>query len=155
MPEIITLLDDDLETTRKLACLLIDKMIEKSGEKLSLDNFYNKIYVELIKRLDDVSDTVRVTSLNIWSKLFSVILDKQKNDEYDASGCYSAHWEYIYKSLILHMDDPDENFRKAVFEVLSQGKEISRRILLEELGKAKDKHKFTGLCEDLEKMLIV
>lgn len=158
MSEIISLLDDDMEDTRNIACQMVDKIVENAGSKddsLTLDGFYHKIYVELVKRLDDVSDTVRFTSLNIWKKMFLIILQKVQSNTYDAESLYSAHWEFIYKSLLVHMDDPDVKFRNSVFETLKVGKEISSRILLKEVQSVKGKHNFGDLCEDLEKILIV
>ena len=156
MSEIISLLDDDEVDTRLIACQMVEKIIANAGLKddnLTLDGFYHKIYVELVKRLDDVSDTVRATSLDIWKQMFSVILQKVQANTYDAESLYSAHWEFIFKSLLVHMDDPDEKFRNNVFRALLCGKDISPMILLKEVRLVKDKHNFGGLCQELEVIL--
>ena len=151
LPEIVSLLDDDLSQTRLIACKLVEEMINQAGNKLSLDGFYHKIYIDLAKRLDDTDDNVRRTSLRAWRSLFKVFLEFEN---YDVDSMYSAHWEYIFEKLLVHMDDPDESFRILVFEALEEGKGISDRILKQEFNKVKCKHRNQDLCEKLEKLLI-
>ena len=151
LPEIVSLLDDDLSQTRLIACKVVEEMINQAGDKLTLDGFYHKIYIDLAKRLDDTDGRVRVTSLQAWRSLFKVFV---KKDDYDVESLYSAHWEWIFEKLLVHMDDPDESFRTLVFEGLSEASEISKKILSAELDKVRNKHKNQDLCEQLEKLLI-
>lgn len=65
--------------------------------------------VELIKRLDDVSDEVRNVSVRVIHQLFTML-----PEEYDLN-TNKSHLEYIFGSMIIHLGDENSEFQKALF----------------------------------------
>ena len=59
-----------------------------------------------MKRLDDVNEVVRSSSVKCLRLLFASPLPA----DYDAAS-YRGHLEMLYDTLLIHLDDPDENFR--------------------------------------------
>lgn len=69
------------------------------------------MYPELLKRLDDSSDDVRIAATQTFSAYFGCLCK-----EYEV-GLYRAHLEEIFKGLLLHMDDPQEEVQMAVLGI--------------------------------------
>jgi len=69
------------------------------------------MYPELLKRLDDSSDEVRIAAIETFSAYFGCLCK-----EYEVA-LYRAHLEQIFKGLLLHMDDPQEEVQRAVLGI--------------------------------------
>lgn len=62
-----------------------------------------------MKRLDDANDQVREKAANCISVLFQTPLPA----DYDMSSSKN-HFEFIYKTLLIHLDDMDPKFQQIV-----------------------------------------
>jgi len=62
----------------------------------------------MLKRLDDVSDTVRFGALNAISATFTNL-----SSEYDLDH-YQVYIENVYTTLILHLDDSETQIQDKV-----------------------------------------
>ena len=62
----------------------------------------HKVYVELLKRLDDSSDELRV-AVTATLKTFFSLLPEDYNRE-----LYKAHLQFLYRGLLIHLDDPNQ-----------------------------------------------
>ena len=58
------------------------------------------MYTELLKRLDDSSDELRIAVTTTFSTFFSLI-----PENYDKE-FYKAHLQALYRGLLIHLDDP-------------------------------------------------
>lgn len=63
---------------------------------------------ELLKRVDDSSEDVRVEALKSLGEWFSSL-----GKNYDAQSCRS-HLELLVQQLLLYMDDPDSKVQDSV-----------------------------------------
>lgn len=83
------------------------RLFDLMGGELGQDRLHN-MYPDLLKRLDDSSDEVRITV----SKTFLAYFDCFENG-YDVT-LYRAHLEAIYKGLLVHLDDPEQKIQEAI-----------------------------------------
>ncbi len=79
-----------------------------------LEELSKLIYSELLKRLDDSQDSIRI----VTCKTFASYLSKK-------GGCPttldSVHYEAIIKGISIHIDDTNPEIQQAVFESLCVG----------------------------------
>ncbi|KAJ8319390.1 hypothetical protein KUTeg_004481 [Tegillarca granosa] len=133
--KITTCMDDSNKSTRLISCRVMTRIFDLMGTSISQDRLHN-MYPELLKRLDDSSDEIRITV----SKTFLAYLDCFEGG-YDVE-LYRAHLEAIYKGLLVHLDDPDSN-------VLKKASEIQPDMLISEVETVKHKHRTPKYCEEL------
>lgn len=100
-------MDDDNKGTRLIACRAMTRTFDLAGSTVNQDRLHN-MYLELLKRLDDSSDEIRLTV----SKTFLAYLDCFQKS-YDVQ-LYKAHLEAMYKGLLVHLDDPDVKIQEAI-----------------------------------------
>ena len=100
-------LEDDSKDTRLISCRVLLHLFTVVGRLLDQDRLHN-VYPDLLKRLDDSSDDIRVAA----TQTFSAYIDCFQ-DNYDAI-LYRAHIEAIYSGLLIHLDDPDRSIQQAV-----------------------------------------
>lgn len=56
---------------------------------------------------------------------------------------YKAHTEMLYKSLLIHLDDPCATIQEAVLEVLKEASRLNPAQLTEQVNSVRDKHRTT------------
>ena len=100
-------LDDDTTDTRLLSCRLLRQLFAVLGHHIDQDRLHN-LYPCLLKRLDDVSDDVRVAASHVFSAYMSCF-----HDNYDVV-MYRAHIEAIYQGLLVHLDDHQPHIQLSV-----------------------------------------
>ncbi|XP_037362644.1 dynein axonemal assembly factor 5 [Talpa occidentalis] len=142
MPQILTTLEEDSQMTRLMSCRIIDIFLKTSVDILDPDKFI-KIYPELLKRLDDVSNEVRLvaaTTLVSWLRCI-------RNDS--GKSYYQNNIQYLYKELLIYLDDPDSTIQDAVLEVLKTGSVLFPELLVRETEAVIHKHRSPTHCEQL------
>ncbi|XP_022319894.2 dynein axonemal assembly factor 5-like [Crassostrea virginica] len=142
LTQMITTMDDDNKSTRLICCRVMTRLFDLVGVELGQDRLHN-MYPDLLKRLDDSSDEVRITV----SKTFLAYFDCFMNG-YDVS-LYRAHLEAIYKGLLIHLDDSEPKIQEAILEVLKKAGALSPTMLLQEVEEVKHKHRSSGYCNKL------
>ncbi|XP_072415938.1 dynein axonemal assembly factor 5-like [Chiloscyllium punctatum] len=142
MPKVIALLDEDSKMTRLLACQIISAVLNVCGNQLDHDKL-NKLYPELLKRLDDGLDEVRIAAAKALSVWFQCA-----GDNYDQL-LFKSHLEFIYHGLLVHLDDPESNIQKQLLDVLKVGSFLSPSLLIQEIEAVKHKHRSPYYCEQL------
>ncbi|KAK7506627.1 hypothetical protein BaRGS_00002102 [Batillaria attramentaria] len=140
--QITTTMDDDNKSTRLISCRVMTRTFETLGSTLDQDQLHN-LYPELLKRLDDSSDDIRVTVSCTFLAYFDCFQDKYDRD------LYGAHLEAIYKGLLVHLDDPEQKIQEAVLKVLERAGQIHPQRLLQEVEAVKHKHRNPTYCERL------
>jgi dynein assembly factor 5 len=107
---VLGMLDDDERLTRMNSCYVLQALFSNADAIRTIDNDrLHKAYPDLLKRLDDVSDDIR---LAMCSTLNSYV-DAFKGDF--TIELYRSHLEDIAKILLIHMDDQNSQVQNAVF----------------------------------------
>ena len=107
LPQLISLLEDDVISTRLITCRIIQKLLAICGSTFHPDRLHT-MYMELLKRLDDSNDEIRIAVSKTFMTYFECF-----PKEYDVP-CYRAHLETLYRGLLVHLDDPDQRIQQAI-----------------------------------------
>uniref|UniRef100_A0A3Q2XHN2 Dynein axonemal assembly factor 5 n=1 Tax=Hippocampus comes TaxID=109280 RepID=A0A3Q2XHN2_HIPCM len=99
-PQLLSSLDEDSPMGRLLACRCLSTLLRRVGSSLR-EEALNKIYPELVKRLDDSSEDVRGEALRALGLWLSSL-----GGNYDSELC-ASHLQFLFQQLLLHLDDPD------------------------------------------------
>ncbi|XP_029432583.1 dynein assembly factor 5, axonemal [Rhinatrema bivittatum] len=142
MPQVISTLDEDSKMTRLMACRIINVILQICGNQFDPDKL-NKIYPELLKRLDDASAEVRIAAAKTLITWFRCI-----TDDYERT-MYKSHVEFLYQGLLVHLDDPDNSIQIAVLETLKAGSAVYPSILVKEVEAVRHKHRSPVYCDQL------
>ncbi|CAD5118941.1 DgyrCDS7616 [Dimorphilus gyrociliatus] len=136
---LMSLIEDDLKETRLIAlrvlnCIFNSKKedTEDLDEKIVHDSYHN-----IIKRLDDVSDEIRIltgVTIESYFKYF------ENREGYEVQ-LFSAHLEDIYKTLLVHLDDQNRQVQDAVAEALKVSGALKPTMLLELISEVRFKHR--------------
>uniref|UniRef100_A0A8C6NH69 Dynein axonemal assembly factor 5 n=1 Tax=Nothobranchius furzeri TaxID=105023 RepID=A0A8C6NH69_NOTFU len=106
-PRVFSALEEDSQTSRLFACRSLSAMLGLIGTSLHHEAL-NKIYPELLKRLDDSSEEVRgiaLQAVGLW--LSSLTTD------YNPELC-APHLQLLFQQLLLHLDDPNSSVQDQV-----------------------------------------
>ncbi|XP_067671064.1 dynein axonemal assembly factor 5-like [Haliotis asinina] len=144
LTQLISTINDGNKSTRLISCRVLTRLLDLMGTSLSQDRLHN-MYPELLKRLDDSSDEVRL----IVAKTFLAYFDCFESG-YDV-GLYRAHLEAIYRGLLVHLDDPEISIQEAILDVLKHSAKISPSMLVTEVDSVKHKHRTGKYCDELIK----
>lgn len=144
LTQMISLLEDDVNTTRLLACRVMTRVFDLMGNTLDQDRLHF-MYPELLKRLDDSSDEIRLK----MTKTLLAYLDCFQGS-YDVQ-LYRAHLEAIYRGLLLHLDDPQEKIQEAVLEVMKSAASLHPHMMIQEVECVQHKHRTNFYCDKLIK----
>jgi|TARA_B110000285_G_C14957246_1_gene529828 hypothetical protein len=88
-------LDDDwVNDIRYASLILVKTMLTHSGKEFEHDDFV-LIYPELLKRLDDAQDQIRIETCGVLELFFNCIPDPWSGSLY----------EYTVKTIFIHLDD--------------------------------------------------
>nr|XP_058894508.1 dynein axonemal assembly factor 5 isoform X2 [Kogia breviceps] len=142
MPQILTTLEEDSQMTRLISCRIINVFLKTSDGVIDPDKLI-KIYPELLKRLDDVSNEVRLaatSTLVTW-------LERVSNE---AGKCYyQSNIQHLYRELLVYLDDPESAIQDAVLEALKAGSVLFPDLLVREMEAVLHKHRSPTHCEQL------
>ena len=107
MTQLRSTLEDDNMSTRLVTCRVMTRILSTVGASLDEHRLHN-MYPELLKRLDDSNDDVRIAVTDTWLAYLACF-----QDDYQVA-LYRAHLEAMYKGLLIHLDDPDTRIQDAV-----------------------------------------
>ncbi|XP_030591867.1 dynein assembly factor 5, axonemal [Archocentrus centrarchus] len=141
-PQVLSALDEDSQMSRLLACRCLSTILRLAGTSLHYEAL-NKIYPELLKRLDDSSEEVRGVALQAVG-LWLSNLTKDYNPELCA-----PHLQLLFQQLLLHLDDPDSSVQDRVLEILKKGSSVHPALLKEEVAAVRDKQRSPAYCDQL------
>ncbi|KAI4889327.1 hypothetical protein NFI96_034161, partial [Prochilodus magdalenae] len=105
--DLISALEEDSQLARLLACRSLHTLLTLTACCLSADAL-NRIYPELLKRIDDSSDEVRAEALKALGAWFSSL-----GKDYDTA-TQRPHLQFLYQQLLLYLDDPDHRVQLLV-----------------------------------------
>uniref|UniRef100_A0A671R0Q2 Dynein assembly factor 5, axonemal-like n=1 Tax=Sinocyclocheilus anshuiensis TaxID=1608454 RepID=A0A671R0Q2_9TELE len=140
--QLISALEEDSKLARLLACRSVHSLLKLTTQQLNADSL-NKIYPELLKRVDDSSEDVRVEALKSLSMWLSSL-----GKNYDTQSC-RPHLEFLFQQLLLYMDDPDTKIQDSVLEVLKVASEVDRGLLQQQTEAVREKQRSPEYCDKL------
>ncbi|OAJ35883.1 hypothetical protein, variant [Batrachochytrium dendrobatidis JEL423] len=169
LPILISNIEDDEIATRitslKVLSTLLDSDIDWNGSTLK------KLYPELLKRLDDAQDKIRVQCANIWPVYFNSVcrwLAKMASSyPIDTTNKLTSipgadggvveialdtvHWQTMIKGLTIHLDDTNPDIQDAILNALKAGAQkcIPKEMLSEHLHSVRAKHRTTRYIDDI------
>ena len=133
LPGVFSAMEEDYYAeTRKAACYALDGVLATAGVDLG-DELRRATYPEILKRMDDSRDDVRVAAARCARRFFSEACPV----DWDETNCL-----YFLKPLFVHMDDPNEDVRNAVLDAALAAAERKPAALLEALTPARETHRF-------------
>ena len=133
LPGVFSAMEEDYYAeTRKAACYALDGVLATAGFDLG-DEKRRATYPEILKRMDDSRDDVRVAAARCARRFF---LNACPVD-WDETNCV-----YFLKPLAVHMDDPNELVRNAVLDAFLAAAEKKPAVVIEALTPAKETHRF-------------
>ncbi|KPJ02619.1 HEAT repeat-containing protein 2 [Papilio xuthus] len=111
----------------------------------------HKMYFVVLKRLDDSSDKVRSFAVRTVRTLFS-----QRPRPYDTV-VFGAHVDALYSAMLIHLDDPDEEFRKEMLAALIALSDVDPHLLIKKVKANihlyRNKAAYESLSSHIENML--
>jgi dynein assembly factor 5 len=110
---------------------------------------FNTRYPELLKRLDDNSDPIRLASLKAWLA-YAECMTVKPYDE----GLYQAHADAVLRGLFIHLDDSEEVVQDAVGRVLKTMAIAVPKIVRRHAVEAKGRHRNSLRCQEIEALCI-
>lgn len=107
-------LDDDwVHDIRFAGVVFVKHLISYLHEHLGHDDWKN-MYTELLKRLDDAQDGIRIETCKCFEVFFDVLPDPWN----------STFYEYTVKNILIHLDDQNEAIQKAITSVLRKAARV-------------------------------
>jgi len=119
-----------------LSCTLADLQAEINGEQL------REVYPELLKRLDDSNDKIRVAVCEALDVFFKCLPQNWSRTLY----------EYILRNLFVHLDDPNPEIQQGIYAVLQAAAPQDTATFLKEAQTASAKSAHPRLCEELVRL---
>lgn len=98
---------------------------------------------ELLKRLDDASNDVRMAAASTLLTWLRCIQSSEGKSYYQSS------IQYLYRELLIHLDDPESTIQDTVLEVLKEGSALFPDLLVRETEAVIHKHRSATYCEQL------
>ncbi|KAM9843655.1 dynein axonemal assembly factor 5 [Aulostomus maculatus] len=141
-PRVLSALEEDSQTGRLLACRSLSTILRLVGSSLHPEAL-NKIYPELLKRLDDSSEEVRGAALKALGLWLSSL-----TEDYNPEHC-APHLQFLFQQLLLYLDDPDDSVQDQVLEVLKESSSVLPALLKKEVEAVRDKHRSPDRCDQL------
>ncbi|XP_065109082.1 dynein axonemal assembly factor 5 [Paramisgurnus dabryanus] len=140
--QLISALEEDSKLARLLACRSLHSLLKITAHQLNTDSL-NKIYPELLKRVDDSSEDVRVEALRSLGTWFSSL-----GNNYDVHSC-RPHLEFLFQQLLLYMDDPDDKVQDSVLDVLKVASKVDCDLLQQQTEAVREKQRNPDFCDKL------
>ena len=125
LPELINKLkspldDDWAHDLRFASVVLLTKTMAYFGDEMEREAF-NEIYPELLKRLDDAQDGIRVETCKGFEVFFTYLPDPWS----------SSLYPYTIKQIFIHIDDPNNAIQQAIVKVLEKAGRVQTEAFLE------------------------
>ncbi|KAK3735234.1 hypothetical protein QZH41_008428, partial [Actinostola sp. cb2023] len=134
LTQINSCLEDHNQTTRFVSCKALQKLLISCKDCFHGD-LLHQIYPELMKRMDDSSDEIRVMVTKTFLAFFRAFPDSYDRD------LYKFHLQSMFKGLLVHLDDPSTSIQEGVLAVLKEAAHINPEILREQVAAVKHKHR--------------
>jgi len=147
LPVISGCLDDDNTDTRRLGCVTIEGILRRLGPTHLTHNWVRVLYPELLKRLDDANDQVRVVACGPLSALFAAL---RYSNTYSSDANFDrTNYQYLLRGLLVHLDDPSPQIQSVVMGLLQEAMHLDPPVFSAEVRDVRERHRTTKLCDQL------
>jgi len=147
LPVLTSCLDDDSVETRRISCSVTNSLLSKLGRGGLNEDRARKLYPELLKRLDDASDAVRLQACAPITAFFEAL--DYSSIWNQAANFDKANYQYLLRGLLVHLDDPSLEIQEAIFKVLEVGLEVDPPVFASEVLAVRERHRSPKLCDKL------
>lgn len=132
-------LDDEFSSDIRFASIvLLKSMIEYSGKYFKYDD-YKETYPELLRRLDDSQDAIRIEASKAFEAFFTYLPQDWAHNLFD----------YMMETIFIHLDDSEEKIQLAISEVIKKAAKVHIDSVMK-IGYAMlPKFKHQIVCENL------
>jgi dynein assembly factor 5 len=132
LPSIFSAMEEDYYAeTRRAACYALRGVLATVGIPIG-DERRRSIYPELLKRMDDSRDDIRIAA----SKCVETFFERCVSPDWDSTNCL-----YLLKPFVVHMDDGDEGVRDAVLRAVLAAAKVKPEVVVEVLTPALEQHR--------------
>jgi len=132
-------LDDDwMNELRFAAILLTRKIMENIREDIDHDVF-KELYEQLLKRLDDAQDGIRIETCKVFEIFFEKLPDPWS----------SSLYEYTINNIFVHLDDQNTAIQEAVSAVLRKAARVQTHDFIKYARAMAEKSAHPALCQSL------
>lgn len=139
LPIVKSCLDDSWSPdNRMIACLVLACMLGELQAEISSEQL-REVYPELLKRLDDSNDKIRAVVCEALSMFFKCLPPKWSR----------SLFEYILRTLFVHLDDPNQEIQQAIYGVLETAVHQDFVTFAQEARTAAAKSAHPRMCEEL------
>ena len=132
-------LDDEWANDLRFAALVFLRHLIQYLQPVMDREDYNTVYPELLKRLDDAQDGIRVECCRALEVFFERLPDPWS----------SSLYEYTIKAIMIHLDDPNQDIQRAISKVLEKGSRVQTGDFLRIADEALQKQSHPLLVKNL------
>lgn len=144
-PPLLSALDDDYEVgTRAITCKLFAHIFGTLAGGHMDDDLCRSIYPDLLKRLDDNSDPIRIDAAVTLGSFLPCIPEPTNGGK--------TMVEYCVQTLLIHLDDTAEEIRLPVLAALMTAAKVNPSITQEKTKEAVKRQRHAG--QQLSKQLL-
>jgi len=147
LPLFTSILDDDNSETRRLSCDIFASALPRLTAAALTSDTVRKLYPEMLKRLDDASDAIR---LKVCTAILALVGCFSYSAIYaSSSNLDKTNYQYFLRGLLVHLDDPSPQIQHAVSHVIAEALQVDPPICVEELRAVRDRQRSPALCDEL------
>lgn len=132
-------LDDDWANDIRFAAVVFTRHYLPYLKDHLTNEDYNVLYPELLKRLDDAQDSIRIEVC----KVFEIFFDQIPNP------WSSSLYEYTIKTIFIHLDDQNEKIQQAIVSVLRKASRVQRPDFIQQCREFEKKSVHPALVKSL------
>ncbi|TPX47515.1 hypothetical protein SeLEV6574_g02641 [Synchytrium endobioticum] len=137
-PAFVGCIDDDEVGSRRRCLVVLTKIFEK--EVSMSDAAYKIIYPEVVRRLDDAQDAIRIEACHTLVAFYRHVAShwEEAGSQLDAEA-----WNGLVKSLTVHLDDTNVKVQDAVFETMKELAKLTAPVedAITEIESVKSRHR--------------
>jgi len=139
LPILKSCLDDSWSPdNRMIACLVLTCLLQELQAEINSEQL-REVYPEMLKRLDDSNDKIRVVVCDALAVFFKCLPPKWSRSLY----------EYILRTLFVHLDDPNPEIQDGIHAVLQAAISQDTAAFMKEAQAAVAKSSHPRKCEEL------
>jgi len=132
-------LDDDWANDLRWSSLIALRNFMVYVKDDLAQNDFIEFYAEILKRLDDAQDQIRLETCKTLEVMFDLL------PEYWSSSLYP----YTIKAIFIHLDDPNHAIQMAITAVLKKAARVQTKDFVEVAEECYNKHAHPVLCKNL------
>ena len=130
--------DDWANDIRYASVILVKTLINYLHEQFEHDEWV-LIYPELLKRLDDAQDGIRIETCKVFEIFFEKLPDPWS----------SSLYEYTINNIFVHLDDQNTAIQEAVSAVLRKAARVQTHDFIKYARAMAEKSAHPALCQSL------